>query len=164
MEKLFVAIYDSPVGPLYPVVDARQRVHWLDSTPPPEEWGCTPDWEACRTLIGELQEYFQGTRRAFSLQPVFAAGISPFRAAVWNHLSAIPYGTVESYGEVAKAIGSPGAARAVGSAAAGNRILIIVPCHRVVPAIPNSLSGKGAGSYRLGSTAKTYLLKLEGCF
>ncbi len=162
MEKLSVAIYDSPIGPLYPVVDALQRVHWLDSTPPPDAWGCTPDWEACRKLIGELQEYFQGNRCTFSTEPVFGTGTSRFRAKVWNHLLAIPCGTVTSYRKVAEAVGSPGAARAVGSAAAGNRILIIVPCHRVVPGLHGRVTVKVAGSYRLGSAAKRYLLELEG--
>ena len=77
-----------------------------------------------------------------------------FQRKVWQELIKIPYGQTWTYGEVAKAIGSPKAVRAVGSACACNPYLILVPCHRVV-------SKKGLGGFALGLTAKKKLLKYE---
>lgn len=102
----------------------------------------------------ELDAYFERRLRSFSI-PVTAPG-TPFQALVWQALSEIPYGETRSYGEVARAIGSPNASRAVGTANGVNRIAIVVPCHRVVNA-DGSLGGYGGGLER-----KRALLELEG--
>src|SRR5204863_3697864 len=83
---------------------------------------------------------------------------SPFQLAVWNALRAIPYGETRTYGQIAKAIGQPRSARAVGLANNQNPIAIIVPCHRVIGA-NKSLTGYGGGLPR-----KRWLLEHEARF
>ena len=78
----------------------------------------------------QLSEYFAGERTTFELP--LSAGGTPFQQRVWRALAEIPYGETVSYGELAAAIGAPGAARAVGLANGRNPIPIVVPCHRVV--------------------------------
>ena len=78
-----------------------------------------------------------------------------FQRAVWDALSAIPYGETRSYSEVAKAIGKPRAVRAVANACAANPVALVVPCHRVVRA------DGAAGGYRWGDKRKQTLLKAE---
>jgi O-6-methylguanine DNA methyltransferase len=78
-----------------------------------------------------------------------------FQWRVWQALRAIPYGEQRSYGELAAAIGQPGAARAVGRACASNPVSLIVPCHRAVGA-----GGKLTG-YRWGVERKAALLAAE---
>jgi AraC family transcriptional regulator of adaptative response/methylated-DNA-[protein]-cysteine methyltransferase len=74
---------------------------------------------------------------------------------VWKALIEVPYGETRSYAEQATAIGKPSAVRAVGRANGGNRIAILVPCHRIVGA-DGRLTGYGGGLWR-----KRYLLDLE---
>jgi len=80
---------------------------------------------------------------------------SAFQLRVWEALRAIGPGRTVHYGELARAIGSPSAARAVAQACASNPIALLIPCHRVVPA------AGGAGGYRWGSRRKEVLLELE---
>jgi AraC family transcriptional regulator of adaptative response/methylated-DNA-[protein]-cysteine methyltransferase len=80
---------------------------------------------------------------------------SAFRRRVWDALAAIPRGATRSYADVARAIGMPGAARAVASACAANPVAIAVPCHRVVA------SDGGLGGYRWGVWRKRSLLERE---
>ena len=102
--------------------------------------------QAAQTLQGpagaQLQAYFDGTLTAFDL-PLNPQGI-PFRRRVWAALQEIPYGETRSYGQLAAALGCPGAARAVGGANHHNPISIIIPCHRVIGA-DGSLTGYGGG-------------------
>ncbi len=111
-----------------------------------------PEWAA--GLDGELKRYFAGERLDFTV-PVDWGGYTPFQAAVLRHTAAIPYGVVEGYGQVARAIGHPRAARAVGGALHINRTPVVVPCHRVIGA-DGSLVGFGGGLDR-----KKALLDLE---
>jgi methylated-DNA-[protein]-cysteine S-methyltransferase len=101
----------------------------------------------------ELAEYFAGRRTAFDL-PLGPAG-TPFQSRVWKALRRIPYGATATYGEIARAAGSPRAVRAVGSACARNPLAIVVPCHRVVGA-DGALTGYAGGLGR-----KRALLELE---
>ena len=101
----------------------------------------------------QLSEYFQKKRRNFDL-PIKTEG-TEFQKRVWQELVKIPYGETRSYGEIACRIGLPGAARAVGGANNKNKILIVVPCHRVIGA-DGSLVGFAAGI-----KIKKYLLELE---
>ncbi len=78
-----------------------------------------------------------------------------FQRLVWAELRAIPYGTTRSYGEIAAALGLPGAARAVARACASNRVALVIPCHRVVRG-DGDISG-----YRWGKERKRVLLDLE---
>ena len=101
----------------------------------------------------ELQEYLGGSRRYFDV-PLAPAG-TEFQRAVWAEICDIPYGSTRTYAQVAEAVGSPNAFRAVGMAANRNPLPVFVPCHRVV--------GKGGRlvGYALGLEAKKYLLDLE---
>src|SRR4029079_15730512 len=78
-----------------------------------------------------------------------------FQRQVWEHLRAIPYGQTVSYSDVAKALGKPGAVRAVGRACATNPVALVIPCHRVVR------EDKSLGGYRWGLERKQKLLDLE---
>ena len=102
----------------------------------------------------QLREYFAGTWRTFDL-PLAPRGTA-FQQRVWAALRAIPYGETRTYGELAAAIGSPSASRAVGMANHRNPIPIIIPCHRVIGA-NGTLTG-----YAGGLEIKRKLLALEG--
>jgi methylated-DNA-[protein]-cysteine S-methyltransferase len=102
----------------------------------------------------QLQEYFAGRLSEFDA-PLAAPDGSDFERAVWQQISAIPYGEMTTYGEIAKAVGDADAARAVGTACNHNPLPIIVPCHRVVGA-GGKLVGFGGGLDR-----KRFLLNLE---
>lgn len=101
----------------------------------------------------QLEEYFAGTRREFSV-PLDMEG-TEFQKKVWRALMDIPYGEVCSYSEIAEKVGSPKAARAIGMANHVNPIPVIVPCHRVT-----GKSGKLVG-YAGGIDMKALLLELE---
>lgn len=103
--------------------------------------------------VSELREYFAGTRKAFDI-PLDPAG-TEFQKKVWKALCDIPYGETRSYRDIALAVDSPRAARAVGLANNKNPIPILVPCHRVIGA-DGSLTG-----YAGGLEAKRLLLELE---
>ena len=101
----------------------------------------------------QLNDYFAGRRRVFALR--LAPRTSPFQATVHAALRRIPYGETRSYGEVARDIGKPKAARAVGAANARNPLPIVIPCHRVIGG-DGRLTGFGGGL-----AAKRHLLELE---
>ena len=96
-------------------------------------------------LRAQLQEYFAGRRRSFDL-PLEYPG-SPFQRRVWDALRRIPYGETRTYAELAREIGAPDAARAVGRANGANRLAIVIPCHRVIAA-DGGLGGYGGGLWR----------------
>jgi methylated-DNA-[protein]-cysteine S-methyltransferase len=102
---------------------------------------------------GQLEEYFAGERRTFDI-PLVIEG-AEFERRVWRALREIPYGETVSYGEIARRVGQPTAARAVGLANGRNPIAVIVPCHRVIGA-DGTLTGYGGGLER-----KRLLLELE---
>lgn len=102
----------------------------------------------------QLLDYLAGRRRVFDL-PLRPAG-TPFQRRVWAALSAIPWGETRTYGQIARAIGAPTAARAVGQANHRNPIPIFIPCHRVIGA-GGALTGYGGGL-----ELKRILLELEG--
>ena len=102
-----------------------------------------------------LDEYFEGGRRDFR-DLVLAPQGTPFQLDVWQALQEIPLGSTISYRELARRVGRPRAARAVGMANHHNPLVVIVPCHRVVAA-DGSLGGYGGGVAR-----KEWLLAHEG--
>ena len=106
-----------------------------------------------KRTIDQLKEYFGGARKSFDL-PLEMNG-TEFQLKVWNELCNIPYGEIRSYKDIAEKIGNPKAVRAVGGANHKNKLMIIVPCHRVIGA-DGSLTG-----YAGGIDAKEKLLKLE---
>jgi len=102
----------------------------------------------------ELRRYFAGRLRTFRV-PVALAG-TPFQLAVWRRLGRIPFGRVQTYAGLARALGRPRAQRAVGLANGANPLAIVVPCHRLVGS-DGALTGYGGGLWR-----KRRLLELEG--
>ncbi len=101
----------------------------------------------------QLDAYFTGSLRAFDIT-IRPAG-TPFQQRVWDYLLSIPFGETRTYLDIARFIGSPDAARAVGAANGANPISIIVPCHRVI-AKSGSLQG-----YAGGTKTKRWLLDHE---
>jgi len=149
---------NSPVGALTLVAshDGLAAVLWENDRP----------GRVCLNLAGEderhpvlveterqLNEYFAGRRRTFSLKLDFAG--TQFQRKVWQALLEIPFGQTRSYGEIARRIGAPAAVRAVGAANGRNPISIVAPCHRVIGA-----TGKLTG-FAGGLDAKAHLLALE---
>jgi methylated-DNA-[protein]-cysteine S-methyltransferase len=103
----------------------------------------------------ELEEYFSGDRRSFTVQ-VDLSLVHGFTRKVLEQTGRIPFGAVSTYREVATRAGSPRAVRAAGNALGSNPIPIVVPCHRVVR------TGGGLGGYTGGLDRKIKLLQLEG--
>lgn len=101
----------------------------------------------------QLGEYFAGERTQFDL-PLAPAG-EAFAQRVWTLLTQIPYGETRTYGDLARELGDPGLAQAVGAANGRNPLAVIVPCHRVIGA-DGSLTGYAGGLAR-----KRLLLELE---
>jgi methylated-DNA-[protein]-cysteine S-methyltransferase len=114
----------------------------------------TEDETPFAEAITQIEQYFAGGRAAFDL-PLQPLGGNDFDHAVWKRLLQIPYGETASYGQVARDIGRPDDARAVGGANARNPIAIVVPCHRVIGS-NGSLTG-----YAGGLELKSRLLDLE---
>lgn len=103
------------------------------------------DDTALRPFRDQLRSYFAGELQAFDM-PLALEG-TPFQCAVWAALRQVPYGATISYAELARRVGQPGAARAVGSANGRNPVGIVVPCHRVIAA-DGTLGGYGGGLER----------------
>lgn len=139
--------FPSPLGILCAVEENEMLVALLFGGEGTEE---TPLLQETRR---QLDAYFRGHLQQFDL-PLNARG-SDFRRRVWQRMAAIPYGQVLSYGALAAELGSPGAARAVGTACHHNPLPIVLPCHRVV-------GSKGAlVGYAGGVDKKSFLLRLE---
>ena len=142
-------VIDSPYGPLTLVADedgALCGLYMVDQRhrPPEENFG-TPDDTSFAEPTAQLQAYFAGELKEFTVRLRLHG--TPFQQTVWDQLRRIPYGETRSYGDLADALGNPGASRAVGLANGKNPIGIIVPCHRVVGA-NGSLTGYGGGLER----------------
>src|SRR3954454_24757415 len=119
-------VYESPVGPLR--LEARDgalvALH-LNAQPGPENL----DDPVLAGAVEPARAYFAGERTSFE-RPLETHG-NAFEERVWAALREIPYGETASYGEIARRIGAPGAARAVGLANGRTPIAIVVPCHGV---------------------------------
>lgn len=134
------SILDSPLGSLTLASSARglASVHFGLNMPSDGIIDDTANHEA----IEQLREYFDGKRTQFDLR-LDVAG-TPFQMAVWSELRKIPYGSTCSYIDIARSLGKPGAARAVGMANHENPIAVVIPCHRVVGS-DGSLTGYAGG-------------------
>ncbi len=159
METLYYSRMSSPAGPLLIGVSETALVALeFDRGLPKTIAGQTVQWQESesrtRPVRQQLEEYFAGKRREFDLTLDLRG--TDFQKRCWNELLRIPYGETRSYGEIARAVGSPKSFRAVGQANHYNPIAIIVPCHRVLAA------GCYLGGYGGGLPVKAYLLRLEG--
>jgi methylated-DNA-[protein]-cysteine S-methyltransferase len=145
------AVMNTSVGPVTVASTDRglAAVHFGNSVPD----GAVVDNSANREIVQQLSEYFEGKRTRFEL-PLDVEGTA-FQKSVWNELLRIPYGETRSYGDIAKALGKPAAARAVGMANHNNPVAIVIPCHRVVGQ-NGSLTG-----YAAGLQLKQQLLSIE---
>ncbi|TDU89826.1 methylated-DNA-[protein]-cysteine S-methyltransferase [Kribbella voronezhensis] len=146
------SVIDSPIGDLSLAADdvglCRLRMGTAEVEP-----GIVRD-KVLLLAQEELKAYFAGELTEFSV-PLSVPGGSEFERAVWQQLRRIPYGEMQTYGEVARIVGDAGAARAVGVACNRNPIAVVVPCHRVVGA-GGKMVGFGGGIPR-----KRHLLELE---
>lgn len=115
------------------------------------------DPAALAPVVAQLRAYFTGERALFEL-PLDLEAATPFQRSVLQAAQRIPAGTVQTYGQVARAIGKPRASRAVGQALGRNPVPIVIPCHRVV-ASDGGLGGYSGGG---GLDSKRWLLQLEG--
>jgi methylated-DNA-[protein]-cysteine S-methyltransferase len=149
----------SPVGELKLVAtdDGLAAILWQDDDPDRVRLNHLCEDKKHSVLVEaerQLNEYFGGKREAFTLKLDFAG--TQFQTQVWRALLTIPFGETRSYGQIARQIGKPNAARAVGAANGKNPISIVAPCHRVVGS-----TGKLTG-FAGGLEAKAQLLALEG--
>jgi methylated-DNA-[protein]-cysteine S-methyltransferase len=110
------------------------------------------------SLSHAIECYFQGQPEALAEIPLDRSSLSAFQERVYKMVSSIPPGQVRSYGWVARQIGNPLAARAVGQALSSNPIPIVIPCHRVVA------SDGSLGGFSAGTRWKIKLLELEKNF
>jgi len=103
----------------------------------------------------KLRRYFEGQEVTFD-EPLDLSQATPFQRRVWRAVREIPRGETRSYGEIARLVGAPRAARAVGGALAANPLPIVIPCHRVIS------SDGGLGGFGGRVELKRRLLELEG--
>lgn len=150
-----IAYYDSPIGRV--AVEAGERevtaVYFADSPRGEEARPASADHPVLKQAVMQLDEYFRGARREFTL-PVARQG-TDFQRTVWNEVRSIPYGETRSYRDIAAASGHRRAVRAVGAANARNRLLLVIPCHRVTGS-----DGRLTG-YAGGLPRKEWLLRHE---
>lgn len=144
-------IVDSPVGPLMITMTNREltQLHFCGDEQSPLDVPMSGD------IVDQLADYFAGTLREFTV-PVDLAAASEFTRRVLEATARIPYGETRTYGEIAMAIGSPGATQAVGNALGANPIPIVIPCHRVIRA------DGSMGWFTGGPHIKRKLLDIEG--
>lgn len=146
MKELSIAFYKSPVGILeitashngvVSVIFSQGRRKKIPSLTRPNRY--------LKECLSQIDEYFKGQRKTFNVKLDLEG--SDFELAVWLRVKEIPFGKTLSYGDVARCIGKPLAARAVGGANHRNPLTIIIPCHRVVGS-DGALVGYGGGLWR----------------
>jgi methylated-DNA-[protein]-cysteine S-methyltransferase len=142
----------SPIGPLTAVAEDGVLVALYMYPPDAAALGARDD-AGFTDVVGQLGEYFAGERTAFDLR-LRPTG-NDLQLAVWRLMAQIPYGETRSYGSLARQLGDPTLAQAVGTACGRNPLPVVVPCHRVIGA-DGSLVGFGGGLHR-----KRFLLDLE---
>lgn len=156
---VYASVIESPVGRLLALVREDGALVGLHFTDDDEDVSARAgdavfDAARCAEVATQLEEYFHGRRREFTLRT--APQGTEFQLRVWHALAGIPYGATMGYAELARRIGNPQASRAVGRANGANPIPIVLPCHRVIGA-SGDLTGYGGGLDR-----KQRLLRLEG--
>ncbi|MBA7706450.1 Methylated-DNA--protein-cysteine methyltransferase [subsurface metagenome] len=161
-ENFFLRRYDSPLG-TYILVSSQRGMVCVAAEDRASarlvQWErdgiqMRDDGEHNDNVTDQLDAYFTGKLSQFSV-PLDMWG-TLFQRQVWELLCGIPYGETRSYGQIARALGRPNSARAVGQAIGRNPVAIIVPCHRVIGS-DGDLTGYGGGLHR-----KQALLELEG--
>lgn len=143
--------YSTSIGGLY-IVEKSNKICAISAT---YDTSKLENFESklIRKTYDEICEYFSGLRQNFDI-PISFEG-TEFQKTVWQELISIPYSKTRTYKDIAQQIGKPKAYRAVGNACNRNKLLILVPCHRVIGS-NNSLTG-----FALGTDIKRKLLKIE---
>lgn len=164
-KKLFAEFLATPLGSMLAIGDekALYLLEFLEKKNLIQEWKQLEKRTDSKILLGpsdpiqsirlELASYFAGSLKEFKT-PLLSLG-TPFQLQVWEALQTIPFGQTRSYAEIARAIGSPNACRAVARANSMNRIVIAIPCHRVIE------TGGALGGYSGGIFRKKSLLETE---
>lgn len=150
MNNICKAYYNSPIGTIE-ISGTEEGVLSILFVEKTEETGYVS--EAVQDCLEQLDEYFTGSRKDFDVKFILEG--TDFQKKVWKALTSIPYGKTAAYKDIAEAVGSPKAVRAVGSTNSKNPISIIVPCHRVIGA-NGTLTGYAGGLWR-----KEWLLNHE---
>ena len=135
--------------------DAATRTRLLRHCPTAEE--AEPP-KAVQHAIDDIVALLQGEKRTLRAAPLDMSRVAAFNARVYENTRAIAPGATRTYGEIARAIGDPDGARAVGQALGRNPFAIIVPCHRVVGADGKLVGFSASGGIR----TKLRMLKIEG--
>ena len=162
--KVYYHIFELPTGPAFAAA-TRAGITRLDLkgdnitdflSELEAEFGVAPvrSEKPFKLLMRELRAYFSGEPVIFTTR-LDVTGTA-FQKRVWSELMKIPYGNVRSYKWLARMVGNPQGARAVGGALNKNRVPVLIPCHRVVE------SSGGLGGYAYGLDIKKMLLELEG--
>ena len=145
MTGLSYSHIDSPAGRLLVAGDYK-ALHYLSFPGGHKAFGPKAGWHRSDNPFAEVRRqlaaYFAGERQQFDL-PLHLSGTA-FQNSVWRYLAHIPFGETRTYGQLAAALGSPRASRAVGAANGANPIPIILPCHRVIGS-NGALTGFGGG-------------------
>lgn len=148
------ASIDTPLGRLLAIADERAlfSLQFSDSTHAHEEMP-SEKTDPILSIEAELKAYFNRELRIFKT-PLYLSG-TPFQKMAWEALLKIPYGETRSYLEQATSMGKKSAVRAVANANAANKMVIVIPCHRII-------HHKGTlGGYSAGLERKKCLLDLE---
>ncbi len=150
----YASTFPSPVGPLTAIVDEDGALTELRFARHPPPVDVVWEEDRCAHVRRELDEYFAGARREFTV--AMRPRGTEWQQRVWSALMRIPAGETIDYRELAARAGNPAAIRAAGRANATNPIPILIPCHRVIGS-DGRLTGYGGGL-----DAKAMLLRLEG--
>lgn len=151
-QRIYGEIYESPVGALT-ILAGENGIQAIKFGKDEKVKSTGKASEMTRRAVKELEEYFQGKRKEFTV-PCVPEG-TDFQKRVWEALTRIPYGVTRTYKEIAVEIGNSRASRAVGMANNKNPVPIIIPCHRVIGS-----DGRLTG-YAGGLGVKEFLLNLE---
>ena len=149
--NLYTLYFDSPIGVLEIKTDDDSLLSVFIVDKKKRSSRIIPS--IIREAYKQLNEYFEGKRTQFNLRILLEG--TDFQKKVWNQLLNIPYGQIETYKGIAEKVGNMKASRAVGNANNKNKLLIIVPCHRVIGSDGN-LNG-----YREGVEKKEWLINHE---
>jgi len=163
LELSFAELSESPIGPISFVAGSPglrlvsfETLIDLRSRQPDQKFQASlKGFINLGDALAEMNEYLHGLRKQFTVYPDWTI-FSSFQRRVLEVTAEIPYGEVRTYSEMARLIGAPKAARAVGRALAQNPVPIIIPCHRVISA------DRGLRGYIGGMERKAFLLRLEG--
>ncbi len=151
--ELHRSLYPTPFGDCL-LTTKGEQIYGLEFIEKGEEapWQSSPPGDLFARMIAAI--FDSGDNPPAKPLPLVLIG-TPFQLRVWRELAAIPAGTVISYGDLAKRVGSPQAYRAVGTAVGANPISYLIPCHRVVR------SNGEPGGYRWGTARKKAILEAE---